>query len=586
MSQKTIEEHWGRLECALTGTNSRSQSHRVSSRSINSQRHSSTRTLPQTKAKSLPLSEPQLKSLYAAKCQDIGLPVLPEQENRFFSLCANSFKDRKFVMKESGLGQHSAAAIGKVLRTTAFAYVELGRNSIGNEGAVLLVREIKNSQTIAHLDLSNNEIGPEGFENIARILARHPSIVSVDLSSYEGLRRNRAGVAGAAAFSQVLKMNPIVQFVSLAGTSLFEGFEHISRGLEGNRNILSMNLSNNALTGRQMLCFSKSLITTELQDLNLSHNKIGDEGCEFLANMMLGAYEAACPLVSFNLSNNSISTKGALKLFHALRLNCFIKHFNVSGNCFTGGLSQYFSSFLADNCAVLTLDLSNSQLKPEAFVDIAEGLAKNAVLEDWDLSGNRLEDLGIEALATGLGSNIKLKRIFLTNCQIRTQGAIALAKGLKGNDSLETLVLNDNSIKDDAGDVLVEMVRQNKSLLKVNLDMNPINLKYIDRMQDVLKENKVNWKKKVVPRILDEIDKIRGPLSSQEKKNEKIRKKLVRKKEYEKRYDFNEDIEDVKEREEKRTKMMIAQSRALREKNTDLSVKLDNTQNEIIVIYK
>ena len=54
------------------------------------------------------ITQSQLKCLYHSKCQDLHIPVLPDQQFRFFSFCIKHFSRRQFEMQESGLGENSA----------------------------------------------------------------------------------------------------------------------------------------------------------------------------------------------------------------------------------------------------------------------------------------------------------------------------------------------------------------------------------------------------------------------------------------------------------------------------------------------
>lgn len=585
MNQRCLEETWTRLESALGHEKKRSLSHRISKRAINSTKRPSSRSNSTSfKVPKETISTKQLKKIYKAKCEDMRIPVLPDQESRFITFCINNFKNRHFHMKEAGLASKSAFAIGRVLKTASFAYVDLSKNSLAGDGAYILLKEINESQTIAHLDLSNNEIPPEGFEKIALILASHPSIVSIDFSSYEGLHRNRLSNTGAMHLSTALKKNMLLQFIGLSGTGLNDGIEHIALGITGTCNLVSLDLSNNGLIGKQMECLSKAVVKTQLKMLNLSYNKIADDGCEFLSNMILGAYEAACPVVSLNLSYNGITSKGAGKIFHSLRLNILIKDFNASGNQFSQGLSMYFNSFLSDNCVLTSLNLSYCGIKPDCLQSLSEGLIRNIKLENLILSHNKVEDTGAQHIAHGLSKNTALKSIDLSSCMIKGQGALFLAKALRGNFTLQSLNLRDNSVKDDSGEVFVEITRTNKNFLSINLDLNPVNLKFVESIKQNLRDNRRGHKKQQIPKIKQEIEKMRIPLDTYESLNSKIRTRLQEKTEFERKHEINDETyEEFKANEEKKTQAMVLEHQVLREKNVDLSRNLDASQSEMIV---
>ncbi|OMJ82144.1 hypothetical protein SteCoe_17218 [Stentor coeruleus] len=584
MNQRYLKETWMRLETALGDDTKRAQSHRISKRIINTSRLPSFRSnSASNKTIKEPVSVNQLKNIYKAKCDDMRIPVLPDQESRFITFCVNNFKNRHFHMKEAGLSLQSAYVIGKVLKTSNFAYVDLSKNSLGSEGIFVLLKEISDSQTIVHLNLSNNEIIPEGFDNIAKILSYHPSIVSIDFSSYEGLHRNRLSSCGAMSICQVLNSNPLLQFLGLSGTGLSDGIEFIAQGITENYNLFSLDLSNNALNGKMMECLTRAVVKTELKILNLSNNKIGDEGCEFISNMILGAYEAACPLVNLNISYNGISSKGAGKIFHSLRLNILIKDFNISGNQFSQGLTMFFTTFLSDNCVMKNINLSNCGIKTDHLQNVLDGLNKNKKLENINLSHNKIEDPGAQHIAFGLAKNTGLKSIDLSSCSIKGQGALAIAKSLRNNFTLNSINLRDNSVKDDSGEIFVEITRLNKNFLSINLDLNPLNLKFVESIKLNLKENRRSHKKQRIPKIRQEIENMRIPIEAYENLNKKARMRLEKKAEIERRHEIHdESFEEVKEKEHKKTQAIIQEHKILREKNIELALSIDASQSETI----
>ncbi|OMJ78086.1 hypothetical protein SteCoe_22196 [Stentor coeruleus] len=584
MNQRYLEETWMRLETALGDDTKRAQSHRISIRTVNTSRLTSFRLNSASfRSTKEPISVNQLKKIYKAKCDDIRIPVLPDQESRFITFCVNNFKNRHFHMKEAGLALQSAYVIGRVLKTSNFAYVDLSKNSLSCEGVFVLLKEISDSQTIVHLDLSNNEITPEGFDNIAKILSYHPSIISVDFSSYEGLHRNRLSNSGAMSLCQALTCNPLLQFIGLSGTGLSDGIEFIAQGITENYNLVSLDLSNNALNGKMMECLTKAVVKTELKILNLGFNKICDEGCEFISNMILGAYEAACPLINLNISHNGIASKGAGKIFHSLRLNILIKDFNISNNQFQQGLTTFFTTFFSDNCVMKSLNLSNCGIKSDHLQNVSDGLIKNTKLENLILSHNKIEDTGAQHIAFGLTKNTGLKSIDLSSCAIKGQGVLSIAKSLRNNFTLNSINLKDNSVKDDSGEIFVEITRLNKNFLSVNLDLNPVNLKFVESIKLNLKENRRLYKKMQIPKIREEIDRMRIPIETYENLNVKNRLRLEKKAEIERRHEIHdESFEEVKEKEQKKTQAMVQEHKILREKNVELALAIDATQSETI----
>ena len=117
--------------------------------------------------------------------------------------------------------------------------------------------------------------------------------------------------------------------------------------------------------------------------------------------------------------------------------------------------------------------------------------------------------------------------------------------------------------------------------------MNPLNLKFVSTIKTNLKENLKASKKEVIPKIIQEIEKIRAPLANCETKYETIKRKLHEKLMAEQRMEINDDsFEEIKEREEKKTKFMIDEHKVLRNKNQDLSRIIEDHKSGMLVFHK
>ena len=103
-------------------------------------------------------------------------------------------------------------------------------------------------------------------------------------------------------------------------------------------------------------------------------------------------------------------------------------------------------------------------------------------------------------------------------------------------------------------------------------------------MKSYLKENKKLKKKQVIPKIIDEIEKIKAPIETHENLNKVIRHKLREKSEIERKYEQRiENYDEVKEKEEKRLKAMQEEHGVLRERNIQLSKNIDSSQTKMVV---
>ena len=473
------------------------------------------------------LTFPQVQLLYFAKCEDLGIPVLPDQEKRFFKYCFRNFQYRSLKLRESGIGISTARALGEIMKTsTYFAYLDLSKNLLKDFGAVRLAQCLLSSITIVHFDISSNEISPEGARDVFKTLNGHLSLASVDISSHEGLHRNRLGSIGSEAVGVFLKSSMVLSVLNLAGTCIGpEGIEFIVDGLEGNQCLSSLNLSNNALGWKSIEKLAKVLVSTDLRDLNLAYNRIGNEACEALGLMMSGGLDGYCVLEKLDLAENEISTDGLGKLLAALRINSQLVSLNLKKNDFSMGLSLNLHQFLCENASLKSLILSHCQISCEHLTSFSEGLAKNNGLTYLNLSYNQISDKGVDFISLGLSKNKNLKTLDLSTNQIKDKGALSLVRSIQDNTSLTELYLKNNGIKDEGASKFSEITRWKKNLMKLNLNLNPCNLKYIEILKNNLKSNFMYHRKLMIPHLHQAVSKLHFKDSAFEELQSRITQK-------------------------------------------------------------
>ena len=105
--------------CRKTSHSVRSKSTcKESSKLSRPQTSSIYRSFFSTSSESLPYSD--MQQIYSSKCKDLEIPVIPDQERRFFSYCSAHFTKRLFCLRENGLGlrRHSGPDVNSGLDRT------------------------------------------------------------------------------------------------------------------------------------------------------------------------------------------------------------------------------------------------------------------------------------------------------------------------------------------------------------------------------------------------------------------------------------------------------------------------------------
>lgn len=198
---------------------------------------------------------------------------------------------RKFMLCDNALGLESANVIANIFqKNDHFTRLILEKNCISNSGVALLGEALKINETLVHLDVSSNDIGPEGFAALFEALQENKSLVSLDIGSKAGLHRNRLGEKGAEYLEAYLRMNDFIQFLNLQCLSIStEALNSVLRGVINNsaQSLIYLNLSGNELTGFEPADkIVHALYNTVISDLDLSFNKLGDDGAAALVNML------------------------------------------------------------------------------------------------------------------------------------------------------------------------------------------------------------------------------------------------------------------------------------------------------------
>ncbi len=180
--------------------------------------------------------------------------------------------------------------------TNRILEINLASNNIGNDGAKIIARILKQDQVIK-IDLTNNKIKSEGAKEIAKIIKDNKSLTKLNLSK---------------------------NYLESEGTKA------IAESLRGNDYLVELNLSSNKITDNGAISIAEVLAgdNISITTLNLGNNAISDEGAVKIAKML----ETNNTITRIDLSDNDISDKGARIIIDALKKNKVIISLNLAGN--------------------------------------------------------------------------------------------------------------------------------------------------------------------------------------------------------------------------------------------------------------
>jgi len=269
--------------------------------------------------------------------------------------------------------------------------------------------------------------------------------------------------AGALHVGTLLKRNSTITTLDLDNCGLLdEGAAYIVEGLRNNTTVQHLSISTNALTEQSAKLFG-SLLSQEgcnLQTLVMGLNRIGDEGCKYIAEALFSNKK----LHRLGLPSSRVSDAGVAALTDALMQS---KH-------------------------------------PLKYLDLGFMKATYAVKE----IGNRLTDKSASVLASFLATNPPLQMISLVNNNFEEPGLKELGKALESNTSLTSVGLT-GFVSQPAylGEHIVQRVAQNRQaaldrgvseeeLSEVELPAHVVEIYSVYRTKSPAQKpflNKFNW---------------------------------------------------------------------------------------------
>lgn len=417
----------------------------------------------------LDLPCPILDALLAGKCRDSKIAATSERKRRFAEYVLANCAGKSFSLEHSSLGPEAAKAVVMALvLCSRFTTLNLSCNGLGDEGAGIIGLALKQC-SLLEVDLSANDISSKGATTILENLKHNATVQSLDLSSKPGALRNRfVARANARPLEELLQNNRALTKFSLCSTGLGpEGASGLARGLVGNTTLLTLDLGGCDIGSKGAMYVAEALRSCGLEELNLSDNRIGDEGFMSLANAL-----GALPLTAEEAKNNPAwlgsgeAIKAASKYIEALSvLKRAIQDVDLDDLQDAGdaenrknGMARVREAAANLIIAVRAAEVKLPRLKVLNVANSAgtslglsclEGaLQANTVLERLNMENNdhRRGDAerGIDAIIMCLAANSSLRHLNLGNCNLSHTALVLLSKALAANKGLCTLSLCGN----------------------------------------------------------------------------------------------------------------------------------------------
>ncbi|XP_040499355.1 dynein regulatory complex subunit 5 [Ursus maritimus] len=165
-----------------------------------------------------------------------------------------------------------------------------------------------------------------------------------------------------------------------------------------------------------------------LEELDLSHNLIGDRGARAAAKLLSHSH-----LRVLDLANNQVRAPGAQSLAHALAHNTNLTSLNLRLNCIEDEGGQALAHALQTNRCLTTLHLGGNDLSEPTATLLAQVLAVNTTLTSINLSCNHIGLDGGKQLLEGMSDNKTLLEFDLRLSDVAQESEYLIGQALCAN---------------------------------------------------------------------------------------------------------------------------------------------------------
>jgi Ran GTPase-activating protein (RanGAP) involved in mRNA processing and transport len=235
------------------------------------------------------------------------------------------------------------------------------------------------------------------------------------------------------------------------------------------------------------------------EEINLSDNKIEDEGAKYL-EQGLGANKSLKTLL---MPRAGVGAEGVTAIGRLIGECTAIETAILSSNiCDAEGVTGDFCKGITKNKSLRSLCLAAMRLRSEGANQIFQGpLMVHPKLEHLSLTYNRLTASCVESLNKALAKNKALRYLDLCGNDLGPEGAVKLVEGLKANSNrLQKLGLAQNLIRLKGTKALAEhfISKDGKSLDYCDLRHNQTTFRGNEELRKILgkeplEEAKEGW---------------------------------------------------------------------------------------------
>ncbi|XP_048397564.1 NACHT, LRR and PYD domains-containing protein 3-like [Stegostoma tigrinum] len=338
------------------------------------------------------------------------------------------------------------------------------------------------------------QMSEESYQELDLSMYKLPSIgirrLLLTANYFTGIKLSGANIrdCGVKILTDVMRSQDCkLQNVKLDGNNLtHKSCEHLATALADNHKIILLDLSDNNIQDKGFILLCKALEAQKcsLQMLSVGGNKLTSACCKDLAKM-LGVNNT---LVELDLSHNRIGENGLQELSEALKnescklqklgLNSiFAFEFGIMGTYEDASGAGIICDILkSKNCTLQSLGLAKNSFTENGCAELIKSLKGNQILTELDLGSNNVQNEGMAALCDILTEKgCKIQSLKVANAKLTSDCCARLASVFNTNQTLTELDVSMNELGNDGVTMLLSSLKDSRCKLQ-KLGLSKTNL--------------------------------------------------------------------------------------------------------------
>lgn len=277
----------------------------------------------------------------------------------------------------------------------------------------LIMQALQNNATLKRFRLSGACLGEKCVQSIVDALVVNKSLTSLDLG-FNGLYEKLI-----IMLAKILLANPNLTTLRLSSNAhsfTLKAVTALFNAALAHKNLSKLYLSDTALNINSIKLIVGNINELPLTCLDLSHNKIKDEGAILIAK----ALKRNTTLIKLRLNCADIRIEGVKAIADALQDNTTLRCLDLAKNKFWNSGVLVIAKALEINRTLNELNLNGNSMWSEGVTALLAMLKENKILRTILVSGNKLHRDAIK----------KLKRALDRNCVLQMDSEEDLQRGV------------------------------------------------------------------------------------------------------------------------------------------------------------